>query len=113
MKPSTRWATACARPRSYGALNRMAARAVHVFKAPYDLARAQAVAQRVLGFMEQHLAERDYLAASHPTIADLACYAYIARAPEGGIPLEPFPAIRAWLVRIEALPRFVPMPQSA
>ncbi|MGH8299920.1 MAG: glutathione binding-like protein, partial [Steroidobacteraceae bacterium] len=55
---------------------------------------------------------RDYLAADHPTIADLACYAYTAHAPEGGISLEPYPALRSWLSRIEALPRFEPMPSS-
>jgi len=32
-------------------------------------------------------------------------------APEGGIDLAPFPAINAWLKRIEALPRFEGMPQ--
>ncbi len=51
---------------------------------------------RLLPFMEaasRRLAI--YLAAEHPTLADLACYSYIAHAPEGGIPLEPYPAIRA------------------
>jgi len=46
----------------------------------------------------------------HPTLADLACYAYVAHAPEGGISLTPFPQVRAWLRRVEALPRFKPMP---
>ena len=44
--------------------------------------------------MEEHLAERDYLATAHPTIADLACYSYVAHAPEGGISLKPYPAVR-------------------
>ncbi len=43
------------------------------------------------------------------TLADVAHYAYVARAPEGLISLQPYPAIRAWLARIEALPGFVPM----
>jgi glutathione S-transferase len=46
---------------------------------------------------------------SAATLADVACYAYVARAPEGDISLEPYPALRAWLARIEALPGFVPM----
>jgi glutathione S-transferase len=62
--------------------------------------------------MAGHLAQRQYLAAEHPTIADLACYSYIAHAPEGGVSLEPYPHIRAWLKRVEALPRFLPMPAS-
>jgi glutathione S-transferase len=44
---------------------------------------------------------------------DLACHPYVAHAPEGGVTLEPFPAVRAWIERVEALPRFQPMPRSA
>ena len=36
-------------------------------------------------------------------------YSYTAPAPEGGVSLEPYPRVRAWLARIEALPGFVPM----
>ena len=59
--------------------------------------------------MEQHLQQRHWLVGDAPTIADVAMYSYTARAPEGGIPLEPYPQLRAWLQRIEALPGFVPM----
>ncbi|MGH8270546.1 MAG: glutathione binding-like protein, partial [Steroidobacteraceae bacterium] len=79
---------------------------------PGDPAGAARIAGRALAFMNAHLTGRDYLAADHPTIADLACYAYTAHAPEGGISLEPYPALRSWLSRIEALPRFEPMPSS-
>lgn len=77
-----------------------------------DPAPARAIAQHLLAFMEQHLTDRPYLATAQPTIADLACYSYIAPAPEGGIALEPYPAVRAWLRRIEALPHFVAMPPA-
>ena len=90
-----------------------AARAAALFKAPNDVARAHAIAQRLLVFMEGHLTGRDFLAASHPTIADLACYAYIARAPEGGVSLDGFSALGQWLARVEALPGFLPMPGPA
>jgi len=62
--------------------------------------------------MESHLADRTWLATEQPTIADLSLYPYVARAPEGGISLEPYPAIRAWLSRVEALPKFQPMPHA-
>jgi glutathione S-transferase len=75
-------------------------------------AAARGVAARLLTFLEQHLAERPFLAAATPTIADLACYAYVARAPEGRISLAPYPAVGAWLARVEALEGFVPMPLS-
>jgi glutathione S-transferase len=45
-------------------------------------------------------------------IGDVACYSYIAHAPEGNVSLEPYPVLRAWLARIEALPGFVPMAAS-
>ncbi|KAA6129819.1 glutathione S-transferase family protein [Cupriavidus cauae] len=75
---------------------------------PVDDARQQAA--RLFEVMEPLLAAAPYLAADHATLADVAAYAYIARAEEGGVSLAPYPAIRAWLARVEALPRFVPMP---
>lgn len=89
-----------------------AARVMALFKAPGDRKAAAAMAEKLLGFMEGHLADRRFLAADHATIADLACYSYVAHAPEGGIALDPYPAVRAWLGRIEALPHFRPMPAS-
>ena len=85
------------------------ARAICQFKADGDLPRAQAIAARLFKFMEKHLADRHYLAAEHPTLADLACFAYIAHAPEGGIDLTPYPAIGAWLDRVRAIPGFFDM----
>jgi glutathione S-transferase len=77
-----------------------------------DPVRAREIAERLLSFTNEHLRDRAFLAAEHATIADLACYSYIAHAPEGGIPLDPYPAVLAWLRRIEALPQFKPMPRS-
>ena len=57
-----------------------------------DPVRAAAIAGRLLVFMDEHLQARRFLAADHPTIADLACYSYVAHAPEGAIPLDPYPA---------------------
>ncbi|HEX3844799.1 MAG TPA: glutathione S-transferase [Steroidobacteraceae bacterium] len=79
---------------------------------PSDRGAAMRIAERLFRFMEAHLEDRSYLAADHPTIADLACYAYSAHAPEGGISLQPYPALRQWLSRIESLPRFEPMTPS-
>jgi len=78
-----------------------------------DPVRAAEIGHALLAFMEQHLAHRDYLATAQPTIADLACHSYVAHAPEGGIALDAYPAVRAWLARVEKLPGFVAMPRSA
>ena len=88
------------------------ARLITQFGLDDDKVRAKRIAARLLAFMEDHLTGRDYLAVAHPTLADLACYSYIAHAPEGGIPLTPYPAVCRWLARIEALPFFKPIPPS-
>jgi glutathione S-transferase len=103
-----RWLSIAAGELKYGPA---AARIAALWGDPADQTPAFDIANR-LPFMDAHLADRTYLAADHPTLADLACYSYVAHAPEGGISLEPYPAIRAWVARIEALPLFKPMPRS-
>ncbi len=76
------------------------------------VAAAVKIAERLLGFMDRHLQDREWLVGSSPTLADLACYAYVAHAPEGGVALSPYPAVNAWIARVEALPQFKPMPRS-
>ena len=65
---------------------------------------------RALGVMERHLGAREFFVRENPTIADVALYAYPRLCPEGGYELEGFPAVRAWLERIAALPGYVPPP---
>jgi glutathione S-transferase len=89
-----------------------AARLVRILGAKLDYERAVAIAKQLFQTLEAELGARDYLVGSTPTLADVAFYAYVARAPEGDISLEPYPALRAWLGRIEALPGFVPMHAS-
>ncbi|MDR2689450.1 MAG: glutathione S-transferase [Azoarcus sp.] len=86
------------------------ARLIARFNAPGDLAAAQAEARRLFAFMDRHLAKRHFLAANAPTLVDLACYSYTAHAPEGGVPLTPYPSLCRWLDALEGLPRFKPMP---
>jgi len=75
-----------------------------------DQQRPDAFAHRMeasldgLSTLDSHLAERQWAAADRFTIADIALYGYVSVAPEAGIDLSDFPAISAWLRRIEALP---------
>jgi glutathione S-transferase len=39
-------------------------------------------------------------------------YPYIAHAPEGDVSLQPYPNVRAWMKRVEALPGFIAMQSS-
>lgn len=77
---------------------------------PEDVTEA---ATAFFALVEQHLAALPFLAGDTPTLADLAIYSYTALAPEGRLSLEPYPRVRAWLARIEALPGFVPVRRSA
>jgi glutathione S-transferase len=104
-----RWLSVAAGPIAFGPA---AARLVTVFGAKLNAAETIARAEAVLGHVERRLTCRDWLAAERPTIADVALYSYIARAPEGNVDLAPFPAVRAWLSRVEALPGFRPMPRT-
>jgi glutathione S-transferase len=70
-------------------------------------------AHRLLQVMEGVLGRQDFLTGATATLADVAGYSYIAAAPEGNVDLAPYPHVRAWLARIEALPGFVPFPRSA
>ena len=91
-----------------------AARLVKLLEAPLDYDAAVATADAVLGkLFEPRLRAHPWLVGSSPTIADVSCYAYIRVAPEGDVSLEPYPHVRAWLERLEALPGFVSMPAAA
>lgn len=85
------------------------ARAAALFKAPVDQEQAKVVAEHLLADLEQELAGKAFALGAEASLADLAAYAYIVVAPEGGVGLDPYPNIRAWLGRVEALPRFTPM----
>ncbi|WP_211453152.1 glutathione S-transferase family protein [Collimonas antrihumi] len=85
------------------------ARLITLFGVPLDHAAACSIATQLFTILEQDLASRAFLAGTQVTIADVAAYSYIAHAPEGGVMLDSYPEIRAWLERIEALPGFVAM----
>lgn len=61
-------------------------------------------AGEVLRLLEDHLAGRELLVGGGYTIADIAVYGYVHRAHEAGIDLAPYPAVRAWIGRVEAQP---------
>ena len=57
--------------------------------------------------MEKALTGTTFLVGERYSIADIALYAYTHVAEDGGFDLQRFPAIRAWLTRVEAQPRHV------
>ena len=68
----------------------------------------QAQGTDALGVMERHLRNRSFLVGERYTIADLALFAYSQLAPEAGVELQPFPAVRDWMDRVRAQPGQVP-----
>src|ERR1700756_5016232 len=62
-----------------------------------------------LQVMENHLKTHDYFATGQLTVADIALYGYTHVAERCDYDLATFPAIRAWLHRIEQTPSFVSM----
>jgi glutathione S-transferase len=86
------------------------ARAVNKFNRPWDRAQCQELGKLGLAVLENQLSSNDWLADTRPTVADIACYPYVALAPEGGVPLSDYSHVRQWIARIQSLPGYVGMP---
>ncbi|MEW9571872.1 glutathione S-transferase family protein [Rhodanobacter sp. Si-c] len=67
----------------------------------------RAAALRTLAILERELVARPFIASGHYTIADIAVFAYASRTEEAGLPLQPYPHVRAWIARVEAQPGFL------
>ena len=99
-----RWLSIAAGEIAYGPA---AARLITVFGAKYDPEQVIGRAHSVLKLIEAELDGHEFISHDRPTVADVALYSYIARAPEGNVDLKEYPNVNAWLRRIEALPGFV------
>jgi glutathione S-transferase len=75
-----------------------------------ELPRLHERGYQALGVMEQHLAGSAFFGGEAYGIADIALFAYTHCAADGGFDLARFPAVKAWLARVRAQPRFVPLP---
>lgn len=88
------------------------ARAARLFGRDLDTASAEQWSKRLFRWMQDELDSRTWLAAEHPTIADIAMYSYLRVADEGGLDLSPYPAILRWLADVEELDGFLAMPRA-
>ena len=104
-----RWLSIAAGEVMYGPA---VARMITQWNFPGELPRAKKIAGVLLRFTDEHRASRQFLAAEHATIADLVCCSYVAHAPAGGIALDEYESVSSWLRRVEALPKFKPIPPS-
>ncbi|MFK0689962.1 glutathione S-transferase family protein [Mesorhizobium sp. IMUNJ 23033] len=76
---------------------------------PERLALTLERGNKALGVMNRHLQENNFFAGSAFSVADIALYAYTHTAEMGGFQLDAYPAVSAWLARVEADPAHVPM----
>ena len=76
--------------------------------------KGQMMAKRIggeaaLDLMEQHLAAHPWMVGQAVSLADIALFAYTHVCEGGGFRLHDYPAICAWIGRVQALPGFVKM----
>ena len=81
----------------------------------HDIDKVRAAARAAFRVLDDHLTEReidgaDWIVGDAPTIADIACFPYVALSGDGGIPLDDYNAIRRWIARFKTIPGFTIMP---
>lgn len=92
-----------------------AARLHDLFFYDFDAEQCRARAHELLRILDEHLwsaeqhGQQWLCPAAAPTIADLACFPYIALSDEAGVSLLDYPAVRRWLDRVKRIPGFTVM----
>jgi glutathione S-transferase len=76
---------------------------------PERLAQTLERGNKALRVMNRHLTDNAYFAGGTLSVADIALYAYTHTAEQGGFQLDAYPAVAAWLKRVEADPGHVPI----
>ena len=82
-----------------------------------DAIRRRKGGEEVLGFLNDFLADREFLVGGRYSIADIGVYGYVHVAHEAGFDMRRWPAVQAWLARFRAQPRYMndlePYPANA
>lgn len=72
-----------------------------------DIEEAMRRGRRGLKILDLNLSAETWLAAEHPTIADIACYPHAALAPEAGVSLSEYAHVTRWCRSVESIPGYV------
>jgi glutathione S-transferase len=72
-----------------------------------EIDRLQKEAYPALEKLDRWLQGRAWLVGDSYTLADLAVFAYVSLAHQGGFVMERFPAIAQWIARVKAQPGWV------
>ncbi len=75
---------------------------IHAPEAEVEAKRKRGAA--ALSALDGHLDSHQFLVGERYSIADISLFAYTHVAPEGGLSLQPYPAVEAWLARVAAAP---------
>ncbi len=84
-------------------------RAAKVYGIRCDIEQVAEWSYSVLAIMNTHLQAEPWLAVQRPTVADIACFPYVALSWQGGVDLDDYPSVARWIEQIRSLPRFVSM----
>ena len=79
-----------------------------------DMQRLQLPSKREAGnaalkLMDEHLSGREWLVGTEMSLADICLFAYTHVAEGGGFDLHGYPNVIAWIERVKAQPRFLPI----
>jgi glutathione S-transferase len=82
-----------------------------------SVAARQATGGEALQVLDDHLREHEFLAGDRYSIADISLYAYVHVAGDARFDLDAYPAVRAWIDRVESTPGHMndlqPMPPNS
>jgi glutathione S-transferase len=82
-----------------------------------DALRRRALGEEVLAMLDCELGRGDFLVGVRYSIADVSVYSYTHAARDAGYDLDAYPAVHAWIERVERQPGFVndlqPYPENA
>ncbi|KAF2469387.1 glutathione S-transferase II [Lindgomyces ingoldianus] len=93
----------------HGGLGPMQGQANHFNRAakeriPYGMQRYTGETERLVGILDNHLKNTDYLVGNKYSIADIASFGWVNALRFSGVDLDAFPNLEAWWVRILARP---------
>ncbi len=92
-----------------------AARLHDMLNYPGDIDVLRIKGRTALRILDDHLADQghegcDWVVGDAPTVADIACFPYVALSFDADIGHEDYPAINLWQRRVRRLPNFIGMP---
>lgn len=71
---------------------------------PYGMQRYTGETERLVGILDNHLKNTDYLVGNKYSIADIASFGWVNALRFSGVDIDAFPNLKAWWERLSARP---------